>query len=126
MKYAYKAMYMVITCFLILFFGAASLSSFPMVFAQAEYDEQEDEREEREDEEDQEDDERDVATIEESVVTETITVSETEKKEIVTTTKSDKDGDGVFDDEDRYPEVNDHFIVTDDDRNGIVDTYEKK
>lgn len=123
MKYAYKATYMVIACFLILFFSAVSLSSFPLVFAQEEYDEQEDEKE---DEEDREDDERDVTTIEESVVTETITVSETQTKEVVTTTKTDKDGDGVFDDEDRYPEVNDHFIVTDDDRNGIVDTYEKK
>lgn len=81
--------------------------------------------------EDMEDEERDEEKSEESsttetVVTEKITISETVSKEIITTTRKDTDGDGIFDEQDDHPQVNDHFIVKDDDRNGIVDSYEKK
>jgi hypothetical protein len=74
-----------------------------------------------------EDDEKtaDDTSAKNTVVTETVVVSDTISKEITTTTQSDTDGDGIFDQEDQYPIINDHFIVKDDDRNGIVDVYEK-
>ncbi len=46
-------------------------------------------------------------------------------KETVTVIRSDSDGDGILDDEDKFPNVNDYLIVRDDNRNGIVDEYEK-
>lgn len=57
--------------------------------------------------------------------TETVKVSDTVTKEITTIIKKDRDGDGVFDEQDQFPDINDHFIVKDDNNNGIVDTYEK-
>ncbi len=76
---------------------------------------------------DVENDRKYVAVVDQTpvVTTEKITVSETVSKEITTTTQSDVDGDGVFDDKDEYPNINNYFIVKDDNRNGIVDTYEK-
>ena len=121
---------------LVFFLGGIGFCILPFsaVFAEDEYERED--IEDREDEEDEDGDEREEDTEDDSAVktiaqaetvtTETVTISETQSKEIVTTTKNDKDGDGVFDDDDDYPEINDHFIVKDDDRNGIVDLYEKK
>jgi hypothetical protein len=37
----------------------------------------------------------------------------------------DSDSDGIYDDEDAYPNINDFLIVKDDNLNGIDDRYEK-
>lgn len=37
----------------------------------------------------------------------------------------DSDGDGLYDDEDTHPEINEFFIVKDDNLNGIDDRYEQ-
>lgn len=93
------------------------------VSAVEEEDDNEDEEEyEKEDEEDEEDGGQSTTT---EVTTEKIIISETVSKEVVTTTHKDTDGDGVFDEQDQYPNINDHFIVKDENKNGIVDTYEK-
>ena len=46
-------------------------------------------------------------------------------KEVTTkTTYIDTDRDGIFDNEDNQPTINDFFIVKDENNNGIVDRYE--
>ena len=37
----------------------------------------------------------------------------------------DGDGDGILDNEDPHPNVAEQFVVSDDDKNGIVDSFEK-
>lgn len=46
--------------------------------------------------------------------------------ENVTVTKTDTDGDGLFDDEDPHPTIPEVLIVTDDNHNGIVDAFERR
>lgn len=41
-----------------------------------------------------------------------------------TITRHDSDGDGLYDDEDSHPTINEYFIVKDDNLNGIDDRYE--
>jgi hypothetical protein len=41
-----------------------------------------------------------------------------------TITRHDSDGDGLYDDEDPHPTINEYFIVKDDNLNGIDDRYE--
>jgi hypothetical protein len=45
--------------------------------------------------------------------------------QITTTTRRDSDGDGVYDNEDLHPTINEYFIVKDDNLNGIDDRYEQ-
>ncbi len=40
--------------------------------------------------------------------------------------KLDSDGDGIFNNKDKHPKINDYFIVNDDNLNGIVDKYERQ
>lgn len=42
----------------------------------------------------------------------------------VKVTRHDHDGDGLWDEEDPHPDIHEKVVVVDDDRNGIVDTYE--
>jgi hypothetical protein len=42
-----------------------------------------------------------------------------------TTTQFDSDGDGIFDEQDKNPAINDGYIVKDDNLNGVDDQYEK-
>lgn len=42
----------------------------------------------------------------------------------VTTVRHDSDSDGLYDDEDAHPTINDYFIVKDDNLDGIDDRYE--
>lgn len=42
-----------------------------------------------------------------------------------TITRHDSDGDGLYDDEDPHPTINEYFIVKDDNLNGIDDRYEQ-
>ena len=61
--------------------------------------------------------------------TETVTeyrkLSDTVTQVITTITRHDSDGDGLYDDEDAHPTINDYFIVVDDNLNGIDDKYEQ-
>ncbi len=114
----------------IVIIGFSLMMTPAIMWSFSSYDVDARENEDVEDEEgkdEDEDEERSEESSEtETVVTEKITISETVSKEIITTTRKDTDGDGIFDEEDEHPQVNDHFIVRDDDHNGIVDTYEKK
>jgi hypothetical protein len=62
--------------------------------------------------------------------TETITeyrkLSDIVTQIITTVTKHDSDGDGIYDDEDPHPTINEYFIVKDDNSNGIDDRYEQQ
>lgn len=55
----------------------------------------------------------------------TTKLSDTVTKTAMTETKYDSDGDGVYDQDDAYPTINDYFIVKDDNLNGIDDKYEQ-
>lgn len=61
--------------------------------------------------------------------TEYITVykklSDTVTTKTDTITRHDSDGDGLYDDEDPHPTINEYFIVKDDNFNGIDDRYEQ-
>ena len=52
-------------------------------------------------------------------------LSDTVTRQTITTTKFDSDGDGILDEEDAHPTINDYFIVKDDNLNGIDDRYEQ-
>jgi hypothetical protein len=62
--------------------------------------------------------------------TEYITVykklSDTVTTKTDTITRHDSDGDGLYDDEDPHPTINEYFIVKDDNLNGIDDRYEQQ
>lgn len=76
-------------------------------------------------EEDEEENDHDKVIYEPKIETSSKQISTYVKEKTVTTTLFDSDGDGVFDDEDEYPETNNFFIVEDANMNGIVDKYEK-
>jgi len=61
--------------------------------------------------------------------TETVTeyrkLSDTVTQVLTTITRHDSDGDGIYDDEDPHPTINEYFIVVDDNLNGIDDRYEQ-
>lgn len=61
--------------------------------------------------------------------TETVTIykklNDTVTQIVTTITKHDSDGDGIYDDEDSHPAINEYFIVRDDNLNGIDDRYEQ-
>jgi hypothetical protein len=44
---------------------------------------------------------------------------------VTTTERVDSDSDGIYDDEDPHPTINEYFIVKDDNLNGIDDRYEQ-
>ena len=89
--------------------------------------------EDEEDEEDEEDDDS-VRVIDTSPdnnttqKTEYVTVYKKLSDTVSTTTdtiiRHDSDGDGLYDDEDQHPTINEYFIVKDDNLNGIDDRYE--
>ena len=94
-------------------------------------DDEEDEDEHDDEEEDEHDDDDDEKEYyeeelqEPTVETSSRQVSTYVSEKTVTTTIFDSDGDGIFDDEDQYPQINNHFIVEDENANGIVDEYEQ-
>ncbi len=55
--------------------------------------------------------------------TATTTITMTPEKTTTTIIK-DSDADGVFDNDDSHPNIPEHIIVLDDNKNGIVDTFE--
>jgi hypothetical protein len=52
-------------------------------------------------------------------------ISDTVSRTTTITTRRDSDGDGIFDNEDKYPNINDNFVVKDENINGIDDRYEQ-
>lgn len=60
-----------------------------------------------------------------STMTQSTTNTSVVTQEVAIERRTDSDGDGIFDDEDVYPTINDNIIVRDDNRNGIVDEYER-
>jgi hypothetical protein len=95
---------------LIIFALFASLN-----FVVADDDDDEDEDEERSSEE------RDESNSSSGKV-ETKTTTNVSTKTII---EKDSDGDGLLDGKDPHPEVPEIYIVVDDNRNGIVDQFEK-
>jgi len=92
-----------------------------------------------EDEDDEKDDDKKQATV--KVIdtnpannitqkTEYVTVYKNLSDAVSTTTdtitRHDSDGDGLYDDEDPHPTINEYFIVKDDNLNGIDDRYESQ
>lgn len=92
----------------------------------------EDEEDEEEGEEEDDDDREAIDTSSDNA-----TAKETETKVIytklsdtvstvtTTITRHDSDGDGMYDDEDPHPSINENFIVEDGNLNGIDDRYEQ-
>lgn len=93
----------------------------------------EDDDEEAEHEDSEEDDDKNEASPSSSAAsssksssttTQSTTNTSVVTQEVTVERRTDSDGDGIFDDEDAYPTINDNIIVRDDNRNGIVDEYE--
>lgn len=78
-----------------------------------------------EDEEDDDKDDDNKKVYETIVETSYVQVSANVKKEITKTTLFDSDRDGIFDEEDEHPAINNFFIAIDQNKNGIVDKYEQ-
>lgn len=96
-----------------------------VMFAHADDDE-----EERDNEEDDERAPVSTSTSSSKPKTETVTtyvkLPDQIIKRLITNTIYDSDGDGVFDPDDPTPNLNDIFIVKDDNANGINDAYENE
>lgn len=107
-------------------FSAQQASNVSFV-AHAEDDEEEDDEEH---EESSKDDEQSSASSSSSKPSVTTTQSVVNRsvvtQEVTVDRRTDSDGDGKLDDEDAYPTINDNLIVRDDNRNGIVDEYERQ
>lgn len=52
-------------------------------------------------------------------------LSDTVSQQTIATIRHDSDGDGLYDDVDPHPTINENFIVKDDNLNGIDDRYEQ-
>ncbi|MFA6973674.1 MAG: hypothetical protein WC238_02990 [Parcubacteria group bacterium] len=117
-----------------LVFGSHSLLSpwLKKTLVPVSWAEDDDEEEEREDERDDEADENEEAdVVEEKTDTkteyETITtkLSDTVLQTTTQVPRYDSDKDGMYDDEDPHPAINEFLIVKDDNQNGIDDRYEQ-
>lgn len=95
--------------------------------AHAEDDEEEedDEYEERDDDKEESTASSTASSSKASSTTQTTTSTSVVTREVTVERRTDGDGDGIFDDKDSYPTINDNSIVGDDNRNGIVDDYER-
>ena len=92
--------------------------------ALADDDDEEDEKDD-EDEEDEEDEDEGEKKQETKTEVKYVKLSDTVSRTTKTITKYDSDGDGILDEQDPYPTVNENFVVKDDDLNGIDDKYEE-
>ena len=94
-------------------------------------DDEEDEEDEKdeEDEEDEEDESSVIDTKKSAPKTETVTeyrkLNDTVTQVRTTIIRHDSDRDGLYDDEDPHPAINEYFIVEDQNLNGIDDRYEQ-
>lgn len=94
-------------------------------------DEEHEEDEDEDEEDDEEDDERDQdkenekesRSISTSQPPRSVPVTTTTLKSTTTTFK-DTDGDGLYDNEDPHPTIPELYIVRDENRNGITDSFE--
>ncbi|MFZ2153700.1 MAG: hypothetical protein WAV16_00540 [Candidatus Moraniibacteriota bacterium] len=87
----------------------------------AEDDEREDEDEEHQEEREDDEDDDDSSSKNSTKVVQTSSTS----KSVETIILKDSDGDGILDKDDAHPQVAEIYIVKDDNRNGIVDSFEK-
>jgi hypothetical protein len=85
----------------------------------------EDDEREEEDEEHQEDREDEKAEDKSSTETDAKVAQTTTSQSVETVILKDGDGDGILDKDDAHPTVAEIYIVKDDDKNGIVDSFEK-
>lgn len=100
-------------------------------FADDEEHEEDEDEDEEDDEDDEEDDERDQdkenekesRSISTSQPPRSVPVTTTTLKSTTTTFK-DTDGDGLYDNEDPHPTIPELYIVRDENRNGITDSFE--
>ena len=104
----------------IFFHDYALVQKDKVVLAEDEEDEGDEEDEEDEDERD---DEEEIKKTE--YRTEYVKLSDTVSTKTTTVTKYDSDGDGVLDDKDAHPTINENFVVKDGNLNGIDDRYEQ-
>lgn len=100
--------------FVLLFVG-----TFSLVAVRAE-DDDEDEYEEQEDRED-DDEEKSSGSSGAKTIAQTTSVS----KSVETVILKDSDGDGILDKDDKHPNMAEIYIVEDNNKNGIVDKFEK-
>lgn len=125
MKLSKKATFVLIIIGAVIFGGWISFHDYEVVqktkivLAEDEEDEEDERDEDREDEED----EKEVKETE--YKTEYVKLSDTVSTKTTTVTKYDSDGDGVLDEKDPHPTINDNFVVKDDNFNGIDDRYEQ-
>jgi len=87
-----------------------------------EYDEDEDDEDKDEDEEDESSSSEKTVTVQETIVVEPAKI--VTENQLQTISLSDRDRDGIPDDEDKHPDIAEIYIVKDDNLNGIVDTFE--
>ena len=108
----------------------------PVHVAVADDGEEEEERDEDEEDEREEDDEYESEQEDQPVVEEedevkieyefvTQKLPDTVVDTVVEIPRYDSDGDGLYDDEDPHPDINEFLIVKDDNLNGIDDKYER-
>jgi hypothetical protein len=117
-----------ILCFCAFFISEKHLSFFGGKIALAENDEGEDDFYEKDNEYINDNQENNIPVAPDKINEATPEKISDTIFETSTTTiqRLDSDGDGIFDDEDKYPEINDYIIVNDNNLNGIVDKYERQ
>lgn len=72
------------------------------------------------------DEPEEIIVKETQIVTRQVKLNDTITKDITTTTRFDSDGDGIFNEDDEFPAINNYLIVADENRNGIDDKYEQE
>lgn len=91
-----------------------------------EHEEDEDEDEDEDDEDDEDEDEKNEENSRSASTPQpprSVPVTTTTLKSTTTTFK-DTDGDGLYDNEDPHPTIPELYIVRDENRNGITDSFE--
>lgn len=105
----------------VIWISRAIVQTGPKLFYLSAQAEDEDEDEDEEDEEDDDDDDNKPKT---ETVTTYVKLPDQVIKQNVVTTIYDSDGDGIFDPDDKHPQIHELLIVKDENLNGIDDAYE--
>lgn len=87
-------------------------------------DEKDDYEEDEDDENENEKGDDNDKKKKEETVTYYVRLSDQITRETTIKTITDSDGDGIYDNEDNNPTINNNYITKDENLNGIVDTYE--
>lgn len=106
-------------------FSAQQASNVSFV-AHAEDDEDDDEEHEESSKDDEQSSTSSSSSKPSTTTTQSVVNRSVVTQEVTVDRRTDSDGDGKLDDEDAYPTINDNLIVRDDNRNGIVDEYERQ